>query len=230
MAAKKDERQGHGTGAAARRRTQIIAATMRLIARDGVAALSTRTIAREAAVNLATLHHRFGHKDDLLLAVLDAATGAMTAALVAVDVHPGCGLRAALAETFAVLCALLDREPSLPLVRCEVLLYARCRPLRAASTAQQQRYLDTLGVCYHMACAPGEIGAMASEDLALVVSSSIDGLALQAATGVLRAQQDATRAHVLRALLALVPGPPTGPQACDDGYRAGRPTTACEEV
>jgi AcrR family transcriptional regulator len=230
MAAEKDERQGHGMGAAAQRRTQIIAATMRLIARDGVAALSTRTIAREAAVNLATLHHRFGHKDDLLLAVLDAATGALIGTLVAVDVHPGRGLRAALAETFAVLCTMLDREPSLPLVRYEVLLYARRRPLQAASAAQQQRYLAALGACYHVARAPGEIGSLASEDLAAVVSSSIDGLALQAATGVPRAQQDATRAHVLRALLALVPVPPTGLQACDDGYRAGRPTTAYEEM
>jgi AcrR family transcriptional regulator len=230
MAAQKDERQGHRTGAAAQRRTQIIAATMRLIARDGVAVLSTRTIAREAAVNLATLYHLFGHKDDLLIAVLDAATGALIGALVAVDVHPGRGLRAALAETFAVLCALLDREPSLPLVRCEVLLYARRRPMQFARAAQQQRYLDALGVCYHVACAPGEIGAMAPEDLAAVVSSSIDGLALQAATGVPRAQQEATRAHVLRALLALVPAPPTGLQACDDGHRAGRSTTAYEEM
>jgi AcrR family transcriptional regulator len=44
------------------RRGQIIAATMRLIARDGVASLSTRKIAREADVNLATLHNLFGSK------------------------------------------------------------------------------------------------------------------------------------------------------------------------
>src|SRR5438309_2371303 len=37
-------------GGAADRRAPIIAATMRLIAREGVAALSTRKIAREAAV------------------------------------------------------------------------------------------------------------------------------------------------------------------------------------
>ena len=100
-----DVRQEHGTGKAAQRRRQIIAATMRLIARDGVAALSTRKIAREAAVNLGTLHHLFGGKDDLLLAVLDAATSAMIAALILADGHPGGGLRTALTESFTVLIA-----------------------------------------------------------------------------------------------------------------------------
>src|SRR5215831_11429120 len=77
-------------------RAQIIDATMRLIGRKGVAALSTRKIAREAPIHLATLHYRFGSKDDLLLAVLDAATSAMICALMAVDGRPGEGLRAAL--------------------------------------------------------------------------------------------------------------------------------------
>jgi hypothetical protein len=162
--------------------------------------------------------------------VLDAATSALIAALVAVDVHPGGGLRAALTETFAVLCAFLDREPSLPLVRCELLLYARRHPLQSASAAQQRRYLDALGVSYRVASAPGVLGLLPSEDLAAVVSSSIDGLALQAAAGAPRAQQEATRSQVWRALLALVPGPPTGAQAGDDGYCTGRPITACEET
>ena len=193
-------------GGAGGRRTQIIAATMRLIARDGVAAVSTRKIAREAAVNLATLHSLFGSKDDLLLAVLETATSAMIAALV-VDAHPGGGLRAALADSFAALCALLDQVPALPLVRCEVLLYASRRPAQAASVVQQQRYVHALQVCYRVACAEGERCLLPCEDLAAVVSSSIDGLALQTAAGVPVPQQAATRAHVLRALLALVPTP-----------------------
>jgi AcrR family transcriptional regulator len=195
-------------GGARDRRAPIIAATMRLIAREGVAALSTCKIAREAAVNLATLHALFGRKDDLLLAVLDAATSTLIAALV-VDAQPGKGLRAALADSFATLCALLDQGPALPLVRCEVLLYARLRPAQAAAALQQQqRYLDAMAVCYRVAGAEGELGLMPSEDLAAVVSSSIDGLAVQTAAGVPVPQQAATRAHVLRGLLALVPTHP----------------------
>jgi AcrR family transcriptional regulator len=224
----RDGRQGHGTSTTAQRRAQIIAATMRLIACDGVAALSTRKIAREAAVNLATLHDLFGRKDDLLLAVLDAATNTMIAALV-LDVHPGGGLRAALAESFAALCGLLDRMPALPLVRCEVLLYAFGRPAQAAAARQQQRYIEALEGCYRVARA-GRVGLMADEELAAVVSSSIDGLALQTATGAPLAQQAATRAHMLRALLALVPELQTGPQPCTDGRTAERGITLREEA
>jgi AcrR family transcriptional regulator len=209
------------SGTAGGRRLQIIDATMRLIASDGVAALSTRKIAREADVNLATLHYLFGSKDDLLLAVLEAATSTMIAALV-VDVHPGGGLRAALAESFAALCALLDRVPALPLVRCEVLLYASRRPTQPASAIQQQRYLDALQVCYRVAGAQGELGLIAYDDLAAVVSSSIDGLTMQVAAGMPLPRQVAIRAHVLRALFALVPGQPPTAQACDDSSTARR--------
>jgi AcrR family transcriptional regulator len=214
---------------AGRRRAQVVDTTMRLIAREGVAALSTRKIAREAPINLATLHYLFGGKDDLLLAVLDAVTSAMIGVLV-VDVHPGGGLRAALVESFAVLCALLDREPSLPLVRCEVLLYVGRRPAQAAGAVQhQQRYLDALQACYSLACAPGEWSPFAFDGLAAVVSSSIDGLALQIAAGVPLPQQEATRLHVLRALLALVPASGS-PQARDDGGAAGRLVSLFEET
>jgi AcrR family transcriptional regulator len=199
---------------------------MHLIARDGIAALSTRRIAREADANLVALHGLFGGKDDLLLAVLDAATDAMVATLVAADGHPGGGLRAALLESFAALCALLDRDPALPLVRCEVLLYARRRPMQSASALQQQRYLDALQVCYRVACAPGELGLIACDALAAVVGSSIDGLAVQTGAGAPLPQREATRAHALRALLALLPAPML-PSARDDGG-AGRPVRRFE--
>jgi AcrR family transcriptional regulator len=227
----RDERPSHRTDAVAHRRTHIIAATMRLISRDGIAALSTRRIAREADVNLSALHGLFGGKDDLLLAVLDTATSAVIAALVAVDGHPGGGLRAALVESFAALCALLDRAPALPLVRCEVLLIGAIRrPAQAARAFQeQQRYLDALQTCYRVACAPGEQGLIEHDDLAEVVSSSIDGLALQVAAGVPLPQQEATRAHVLRALLALVPTP-IGLQASDDDGTAGDHMSLFEEA
>ena len=50
---------------------QIIAAAYRAIARQGVAAITTRTLAGEAGVNLATLHALLGGKDALLMAVLE---------------------------------------------------------------------------------------------------------------------------------------------------------------
>lgn len=52
------------------RRAEIIAATVRVLARDGIAGTTTRQIAAEAEVNQATLRYYFGSKDDLLFAVL----------------------------------------------------------------------------------------------------------------------------------------------------------------
>ena len=105
---------------------------------------------------------------------------------------------------------MLDRAPAPPLVRCEVLLYTGRRPAQAAAARQQQRYLDALAVCYRVAGAEGELGLMPSEELAAVVSSSIDGLAVQAGAGVPAAQQAATPTRGLRGRLALVPPDPDG--------------------
>src|SRR5438270_3214608 len=123
------------------RRAQIVAATYRAIAREGVAAITTRKLAAEAGVNLATLHSLFGSKDALLVAVLDQVSELMIEAL-ALPAPAHQGLRAALAESAAALWALVDREPRLLLVRCELLLYLLRRPAHVeAARAQQRRYL-----------------------------------------------------------------------------------------
>jgi hypothetical protein len=101
--------------------------------------------------------------------------------------------------------------------------------MQSASALQQQRYHDALEACYRVACAPGELSPIPFDGLAAVVGSSIDGLALQTVAGVPLHQQAATRAHVLRALLALVPTP-TGPQVRDDGATAGRTVRLLEEA
>jgi AcrR family transcriptional regulator len=55
---------------AAEHRRAIVAATIRLMQREGVAAASTRRIAAEAGVPQATIHYVFGTKTELYRAVL----------------------------------------------------------------------------------------------------------------------------------------------------------------
>ncbi len=55
------------------RRNELIAAAARLIAREGVAAATTRRIAAEAGIPLGKLHYWFAGKDDLLAAVIGAS-------------------------------------------------------------------------------------------------------------------------------------------------------------
>lgn len=50
---------------------RILAAALRVLARDGFGALSARAIAAEAGTNLALLNYYFGSKEQLLLALFD---------------------------------------------------------------------------------------------------------------------------------------------------------------
>lgn len=54
-------------------RAAIIDATLRRLAEDGYARLSLRDIAQQAGVNHALINYHFGSKQQLMLAVLDAA-------------------------------------------------------------------------------------------------------------------------------------------------------------
>jgi AcrR family transcriptional regulator len=193
------------------RRAQIVAATYRAIAREGVAAITTRKIAGEAGVNLATLHSLFGSKDALLVAVLDQVTG-LTIGALAPPARAHHGLRAAVAETATALWALADREPRLLLVRCELLLYLLRRPAHAEDArAQQCRYLAALADLYRRGRATTD-GKVACQTLAQLVASHVDGLALHGAFLDTANTRKHLRARALRAVLALVEEdvPPTG--------------------
>ncbi|MGW0662552.1 TetR/AcrR family transcriptional regulator [Streptodolium elevatio] len=59
---------------ASERRPQLIEAAVRLMAREGIAAGSTRAIAAELGVAQATVHYTFGSKRDLYRAVVETLT------------------------------------------------------------------------------------------------------------------------------------------------------------
>ncbi|QOV36819.1 TetR/AcrR family transcriptional regulator [Streptomyces ferrugineus] len=59
---------------AAERRPQLIKAAISLMAREGVAAGSTRAIATELGVAQATVHYTFGTKEELYRAVMEQLT------------------------------------------------------------------------------------------------------------------------------------------------------------
>lgn len=223
-----NDRQEPGTGIAARRRTQIIGATMRLIAHDGVAALSTRKIARQAGVNLATLHYAFGSKDDLLLAVLDDVTCAMIAALAA-HASAGDGLCASLSGSIATLVSLVEQESRLPRVRCALLLHLSRDPARLGTVrAQHHRYVEALRNLYRQAVAPGKSVDILCDDLVDLVSTSIDGLALQSALRTADDDLAPARERLLRRACALAQARwPAEVQAADPpSHHRGPPGTA----
>ncbi len=184
------------------RRARIVAATLRLVGRDGAASLSTRQIAREAGVNLSALHHCFGSKDALLLAALEEATEQMVAALP-VPTGAERGLVTAVDETCASLGALVDSAPRLPLVRCELLLYLRRHPVHGQGARDQHaRYLAALADRYDGA-PTGDEHAIACYAFAELVASMVDGLALHSASLDTGDALGQPRGHALRAVGSL---------------------------
>jgi len=163
------------------RRASILAATLRLVGREGAAALSTRKIASEAGVNLSAVHHYFDSKDALLLGALEEATTLMVAALPArAGVEPGA--LAALHETCVSLRALVDGQGGLPLIRSELLLYLRRHPVYAqGARTQHLRYLAALADRYG-GTVDGDEHAQACYAFAELVASMVDGMALHRAS------------------------------------------------
>jgi AcrR family transcriptional regulator len=163
------------------RRARILAATLRLVGRDGAASLRTRKIACAAGVNLSAVHHCFDSKDALLLAALEEATTRMVAALPA-PAGAAPALLAAMDETCASLGALVDSEPRVPLVRCELLLYLRRHPVHGRGARNQHvRYLAALADRYG-GTADGDEHPQACHAFAELVASMVDGLALHSAS------------------------------------------------
>jgi len=71
------------------RRAELIAAASRVIARDGIAAATTRRIAEEAGAPAGLVHYWFAGKDELLEEVVAAVLGSIETAIVAADAAEG---------------------------------------------------------------------------------------------------------------------------------------------
>jgi AcrR family transcriptional regulator len=63
-------------------RDRLLLATERLVATQGVDGVSTRQISTEAGVDLGAIHHHFGSKDRLMLAVRERRAAMVYAAMV----------------------------------------------------------------------------------------------------------------------------------------------------
>ena len=100
-------------------RAKLLAATLKLLARDGYARLSTREIASEAGVNHALVHYYFGTKDRLVIAALDEANRALIARQERMYAAPG-----GFAEKWAMARAFYEEDLASGFVRVQLELWA----------------------------------------------------------------------------------------------------------
>jgi AcrR family transcriptional regulator len=108
---------------AAEHRSAIVAAAIRLMAREGVAAASTRKVAAEAGVAQATIHYVFGTKTGLYRGVLEAVSANLVQAVEAGLEPPSQWAEQAEGAARAVW-EITEANPSTALLLVELTAYA----------------------------------------------------------------------------------------------------------
>lgn len=200
------------------RRGAILAAAIRVLARDGIAQASTRKIAAEAGVNQAMLGYYFGGKDELLMAVLQEMmrlTGEIARAAIPVRGSP----REAIAEGMAAFWEQVEQAPELQVMQYELTLYALRNP--SAAWLARQQYAGYAEVVTELVretyTAAGQVCAIAPEELARFLISGLDGLILQFISDrdTERARRDLP--NLIAAAIALAEGGAKGAAAAHVG-------------
>lgn len=187
-------------------RERLIEATIRVIAREGLASTSTRKIAAEAGMNLAMLHYYFGNKDDLLTAVYQSILQTVRAIIADLPaIQPGDDLRAVVTRELTAYWQYVEDVPEVQIVQYELTLH-ELRDSEAHMQGQQQfgAYSALVEERFRRFFeANQQTCALSFEELAHFIIAGIDGLTLQ-----FLAHRDTERArrglqHLIAATLAL---------------------------
>jgi TetR/AcrR family transcriptional regulator, regulator of biofilm formation and stress response len=122
------------------RREQLIDAAVRVAARDGVAATTTRAVATEAGASLASVHYCFESKQELLQEVLISIINELTGEAPA-GAPDGASVAEMARADLTALWAVVEREPGKQQVTYELTHYAlRTEGLEGLAQWQYQVY------------------------------------------------------------------------------------------
>ncbi|WEO77677.1 TetR family transcriptional regulator [Cryobacterium sp. SO2] len=124
------------------RRAALISAAVRVIARSGLAAATTRAIVAEAGMPLGSFHYVFDSRDDLITAVIETVTHAeLEAALSALPAagQPGTDLSGILRHGLDRYLDLLVADPQREQALLELSLYAMRQNTPSPETTGQYR-------------------------------------------------------------------------------------------
>ncbi|NJQ15730.1 TetR family transcriptional regulator [Streptomyces bohaiensis] len=95
---------------AAERRRELVEATVRLMVREGVPAVTTRAVVAEAGMTLGTFHYCFASKRELLREVTAVLVDREARASLAA-VEPGAGVRATVAGALEAFLTVVRERP-----------------------------------------------------------------------------------------------------------------------
>ena len=156
------------------RRRELVEAALRVMARDGVAAATTRAITTEAGMTQSRFHYCFRSKAELLHEVVETMVrNQVTSVLGAVRVGIGHDVRTNLHTALEAYCQHLVDNPDRHRLSYELTQYALRTPgLERLAAEQYQAYL---------AGAAEVLGALGATDPVLprMVIAILDGITLQ---------------------------------------------------
>ena len=171
------------TAKSADTRAAIVRGALQALEAHGIANTTTRKIAAEAGVRLATLHYHFDSKDALLLAVLDALVAELAQILRDETQTTDC-LDDRIAELVRAAWRYAEQTAGKQIVQFELTLYAL--RTRGAAWLAARQYGDYVRV-YGDLLASGAgvtLSAARAQALARFVLASIDGMILQSLAGL----------------------------------------------
>jgi AcrR family transcriptional regulator len=195
------------------RRAAILAAAVRVLAREGIAEATTRKIAAEAGINQATLLYYMGSKDELLMAVLCemmrlTAEAARTPLERLIRDAARFNPREAIRRSMWAFWEQVEAAPELQVMQYELTLYALRRPDSAwLAREQYDGYRAVVEELLREAYArSGMRCAVPFDALARFIVGGLDGLILQfiSARDTDRARRDLDQ--IIAAVIALAEG------------------------
>ncbi|MCT2008410.1 TetR family transcriptional regulator [Micrococcus lylae] len=174
------------------RRRELTETAVRVMARDGAWALTTRAVAKEAGVPHGTVHYAFSSKNELLREVmrLDIShLNDLAAAQREREISTAQDVRHAVAEVFAAYADSVMADPDTETAYFELsLMAARDPELRALSGQSQGEYRAVVAQLLEDMAA--RTGLVWDADVALVAEQALSGL-FGAAVGWLEHRDDA---------------------------------------
>ena len=130
---------------------RILDAAAEIIVEDGLAALSTRSVAERAGVPVASLYQYFGDKDEILLALVERDTGEMDAAVAAaVGALDTVSVRTIVTATMRAFLSIYHQRPAFVVVwwrgRTNQVVYDFCRAYNKRISADLFAFAQDAGL------------------------------------------------------------------------------------
>jgi AcrR family transcriptional regulator len=158
------------------RRAALVEAAVQVMSRHGLAAGTTRAIAAEAGMSLASFHYAFASRDELLRELVHRVVGHELSAATA-DLPAGAGPAECLRAAAAGYLDHLEREPGAEMLMFELAMHSLRDPALRPLARQQYRAYTAAAtrLLEQISAATGVAWRRPAPELARLLVTLIDG-------------------------------------------------------